>query len=120
MEVLGTPGLLELGGRTRDTERAAPIQQKLVKVRNEDPESTTKQGLEEQHRSSDLSFAWRAGKVTSGEGRKPREWFSWRKTVFLGRWLCQPARITNLFGNPCFMASEKVILLVTAQKDWLK
>lgn len=47
MEVLGTPGLLELGGRTRDMERAAPIQQKLVKVRNKDPESTTKEGLEE-------------------------------------------------------------------------
>lgn len=56
MEVMGTPGLLELGGRTRDTKRAAPIQHKLVKVRNEDPESTTKKGLEEQHSAGAVPY----------------------------------------------------------------
>ena len=59
--------------------------------------------------------------VKSHLARRTRE-----KMVFLeekclpGRWLGQPARIANLSGNPFFMASEKVILLVTAQKDWLK
>lgn len=42
------------------------------------------------------------------------------KRCLPGRWLGQPAGITNLSGNLFFMASEKVILLVTAQKDWLK
>lgn len=59
MEGLGTPGLLELGGRTRDMERAAPIQQKLVKVRNKDPESTTKEGLEEQHSTGAVPYPLR-------------------------------------------------------------
>lgn len=65
--------------------------------------------------SSALSFT---GGVTPGEERNKMVFLE--KRCLPGRWLGQPAGITNLSGNLFFMASEKVILLVTAQKDWLK
>lgn len=60
--------------------------------------------------SSALSLT---GGVTPGEKNH-------QENGFPGRRLSQPAGITNLSGNLFFMASEKVILLVTVQKDWLK
>lgn len=68
--------------------------------------------------SGALSFT---GDVTPGEERNQREnGISGEKKSLPSRWLSHPVRIANLFGNPFFMASEKVILLVAAQKDGLK
>lgn len=53
-------------------------------------------------------------------GTREKMVFMEKKKSLPSRCLGQPTRITNLPGNPFFMASEKVILLVTAQKDWLK
>lgn len=61
--------------------------------------------------SSALFFT---GEVTSGEERNHQKMVFLEKTSLPGRWLGQPAGITSLSGNLFFMASEKVILLVTA------
>lgn len=84
----------------------------IVKVKIHHPCRRSNAGL-----SSASSFTH--GVTPGEEGNHPQNGFPGEK-MSSGRWLGQPAGITNLSGNLFFMASEKVILLVTAQKDWLK